>query len=155
MKRYSLAEFLSAALGITVLALTLILSTACASGGTVSLPPQLTDTMREACTFYQKSRPSIVAYRAWAQEHWNDQVTLPDGTVGPLIPADAKDLLLELDSYLPKLDNAGRLVCLVAEGGLPPSENTAVSGSVDWDRVLSTTMRVATIALELKAQGAF
>lgn len=143
MKRIILATLIALAIG---------LSTGCAS---VGLPPQLTDTMREACEFYQKSRPSIVAYRAWAEEHWNDQVTLPDGTVGSLIPHEAKDLLLELDGYLPKLDNAGRLVCLVSQGGLPQGEHEAVSGSVDWDRVLSTTMRVATIALELKAQGAF
>ena len=145
MKRFSLAALVA----ITLLS---SLATGCAS---TSLPPQLTDTMREACQFYEKARPSIVAYRAWAEGHWNDQVTLPDGTVGPLIPADAKDLLLELDSYLPKLDNAGRLVCLVAAGSLPPGEQSAVSGAVDWDRVLSTTMRVATLALELKAGGAF
>lgn len=135
-----------------LLALALLSSLGC---GSMSLPPQLTDTMREACEFYQKSRPPIVQYRAWAEEHWNDQVTLPDGSVGSLIPAEAKDLLLELDAYLPKLDSAGRLVCLVSQGGLPPGEHAAVSGAVDWDRVLSTTMRVAAIALELKAQGAF
>lgn len=143
MKRFILAA---------LVAMAVALSTGCASTG---LPPQLTDTMSEACAFYQKARPAISQYREWARVHWNDTITAPDGSVVPIIPHEAKDLLLELDGYLPKLDDAGRLVCLVAEGVLPGNEQAAVSGSVDWDRVLSTTMKVATLALELKAQGAF
>jgi len=134
---------------ILVLAVTL---SGCGTG--MNLPPQLKDTMAQACEFYQKAKPSIVAYRNWAHEHWNDLVTMPDGSTGPLIPHEAKAILTELDSYLPALDNAGQLVCLVAsDSGLPQPEQQSIGRSIDWDRVLSVTIKAATLAVQLKAQG--
>lgn len=65
----------------------------------VSIPQQIPETMRAACDLYTKIKPLYLKARAWAAAHW-DQV-----------PEDIKPVLIELDSYGPKLDNAGQLLC--------------------------------------------
>ena len=116
--------------------------------GCGSMPRDLTNTINEACAFYQESKPAITAYVQWAQDHWDDEITLPDGRVVALIPDDQKALLLEIYAYLPKLDAAGQTICAVAY----PSD-LVKPGHVDWDRVLSVTLKVAGAAAKLHAQG--
>lgn len=136
-------------LSFTLVALLSIAALACASGAGV--PAQLSETVTEACTFYQKVKPLVLEYREWATQNWNAEITLPDGQRVPVIPADQKELLRELDSYLPKLDTAGQQICLVAEAS--DLRRAAKSAAVDWDRVLSVTLKVATTAAQLKAEG--
>lgn len=135
---------------ITVLLLAVLVGlsvTGCASSG---VQTELSETVVEACDFYQKARPHVVAYRAWAVEHWDDQVEIAHGVAVPVIPAEQKELLRELDSYLPRLEKVGETVCAVAAG-----VRSTATRQVDWDRALAVTLKVATTALELKASGAF
>lgn len=109
---------------------------------------ELTATITEACAFYQKARPHIVAYAEWAKANWDVKITR-DGTAVDLITPEQKTLLRELSGYLPKLDKAGDTICLLAGHNASSRDSPAV----DWDRVLAVTLKVATTAVQLKAQG--
>lgn len=110
---------------------------------------ELTETITEACGFYQKAKPHIVAYSEWAKANWEVTVTLPDGTTVDLITPEQKALLAELNVYLPKLDEAGGTICLLAGHNASSRDSPAVN----WDRVLAVTLKVATTAIQLKAEG--
>jgi hypothetical protein len=110
-------------------ALCLVILSACAS-----VPQQIPETMKRTCDLYQQVRPDVIKARAYAAEHWDQ------------IPEDAKPTLLKLDSYLPELDRAGAIVCAASIVAQP--------SSIKWDDVLSTVVKAAALAAELKAQGA-
>lgn len=98
-----------------------------------SVPNQIPETMREACTLYQSVRPEIVKAREFARINWN------------FIPPDVQATLLKIDAYLPELDRAGVTICAASQ----------VPGSVrvNWDDVLTTVVRAATFAADLKKKG--
>lgn len=146
---------------VALIAIISLVPMACASVPieTIGSAFALHDTAEQACAFYRKAKPSVVAYREWAKAHWNDTLTQPDGQTVALLNDDQKTLLLELDAYLPKLDKAGTQICHYVDSieepvRARPPRRTAAS-NVDWDRVLSVTLKVATTAVQLKAEGAF
>lgn len=109
----------------------------CASS---AIPVQLKDTIREACDLYQRAKPEILEWRQTAKDNWSD------------IPEDWKPILLKLDSYLPELDRAGQVICAASVA----AANDVVfrSGSkVNWDDVLATVIKAASIAANLKSGG--
>ena len=155
---------------LSVALLAVVLITGCAS---TTIPMQA--SAREACEFYREVRPSIISYRAWAAQNWDAVVYVPlDPHRSPVVlPADQfkalvrpneasdplplraiavisdeqKKLLLQIDAKLPQLEHAGVALCTVAY--------TANSREIDWDEVLAVTIKVASTAAQLKAQGAF
>lgn len=122
-----------------MLALCSILALSCAS----SLPTQLPSTMKEACSLYQTVRPEVVKLRQYAKDNW------------PAIPPDVQATLLTLDGYLPALDRAGVAVCGISgvittgEGGI----RGASTDGIQWDHVLSTVVKAAALAVDLKTKG--
>lgn len=109
---------------------------------------KLDKAVKAACDFYQAERPRIVVYRAWALEHWDETLSLADGSTVPLIPAKTKELLVEFDGYLPFLDKTGVLICDLAAG------SPVADGKIEWDRALVVLIRLAELAVESGAGGA-
>jgi len=134
-------------LSVLFLVVALMLTTACASTGP---PAEVGETLAAACDFYTDARPNVVAYRTWAIAHWDDQVTLEDGTATPLIPDRQKTLLLDLDEHLPKLDEVGRTICRFRD----VAAMARASPGFDWSLFITTTLRFATVAAQLRADGA-
>lgn len=104
--------------------------------GCASVPKEIPETMRQACALYTELKPQIIAAREFAHTSWNH------------IPEEWKPTLLKLDGYLPELDRAGKAVC-AASGAVAP----LAGGRVDWDDVLSTVIKAAGMAAELRAKG--
>jgi hypothetical protein len=115
---------------------TLLAFLAVGSFGCASIPSQIPGTMTQACSLYQQVRPDVVKLRAYAVSNW------------AAIPPDAQETLKKLDSYLPELDRAGEMVCAISSGGLVES-----SHSIQWDDVLSTVVKAAALAADMKRQG--
>lgn len=119
---------------LTVWALLALLAlglSACAS-----LPTKLPETMTQACSLYQQVRPDVIKLRAYAVTNWD------------AIPPDAQETLKRLDSYLPELDRAGEMVCAISGGG-----TVQASRSIQWDDVLATVVKAASLAADMKRQG--
>lgn len=116
-------------LGVLLLCLTAV---SCSS-----LPAQIPETMKEACSLYQNVRPDVLKAREYAKTHWN------------FIPSEMQEVLLKIDAYLPELDRAGVTICaasdLIARGQKP--------SRVNWDDVLSTVVKAAAFAADLKGRG--
>ncbi len=117
-----------------------------ASGGcrSLDLPQQIPDAMKSACSIYSKSKPLVIQFRTFAIAHWNDKRA--DGS--DVIPAEIKATLLELDGYLPELDRAGQAICFASEGLAIPDGK-----SIDWNKALDVTLKVAGAALDAKQKG--
>jgi hypothetical protein len=119
----------------------------CASAGK-SIPQQIPDALTEACNVYTKAKPLVIQARDYAKAHWNEKVP---GSDKDLIPADVKQVLQELDTYLPELDKAGLALCAASEG---LNAFTAAPGSkVDWNQVLTVVLKGAALAIDMKSKG--
>jgi hypothetical protein len=128
-------------LSITTLVLCLVAGVVlggCASG--TALPQQIPQTMKAACDLYVKSRPDVLKLREYAKANWAS------------IPPDVQQLLAKLDGYLPELDRAGTLLC--AASASLDSIYLGEKKKISWDDVLSTVVRGAALAIELKQKGA-
>jgi hypothetical protein len=110
----------------------------CATGK--ALPEQIPQTMKAACDLYVKAKPDVLKLREYAKANW------------PSIPPDVQQLLAKLDGYLPELDRAGTLLC-AASSSLEVLQLGAKQ-KINWDDVLSTVVRGAALAIELKQKGA-
>ncbi len=117
-----------------VLPIACLLMLACASR---PLPKQIPETMRAACDLYTQAKPDVLRAREYAKAHWET------------IPEEWKPTLRKLDSYLPRLDEAGQMICAAAAA----VDVFNADKRVDWDDVLSTVLRAVSIAAELKAKG--
>lgn len=140
---------------IALLAIACFALGACAtSSAAPTITAQIPNTISEACSFYRTVKPQVVTYVQWASLNWERKVP---GTEHPVVPDLQKVLLLELKEALPKLDRLGADVCALndALGAINEGKKIARGGSVDWDAVLSTVLKVASTAAQLKAQGAF
>lgn len=93
--------------------------------------------MKQACALYQSVRPDVVKAREYAKTNWN------------FIPPDIQQTLLKIDKYLPELDKAGVTIC-AASAAFPGAR---VAPKVNWDEVLSTVVKAASFAADLKHQG--
>jgi hypothetical protein len=128
-------------LSITTLILCLVAGVilgGCASG--TALPQQIPQTMKAACDLYVKARPDVMKLREYAKANW------------PSIPPDVQQLLAKLDGYLPEIDRAGTLLC--AASSTVDSLHIGEQRKINWDDVLSTVVRGAALAIELKQKGA-
>lgn len=94
---------------------------------------KLGDTAVEACDLYRAVRPDVVAFKAYATANWDS------------IPPDQQTILLDLNQYLPALDNAGQVVCAFAAGG--------GGVKIEWDEVLSVVLKAVGTAVQLQAKG--
>jgi hypothetical protein len=119
------------------LSVVLTLAALLALTGCASLPDQLPETMKQACSLYQIVKPEVLRLRAYARDNWT------------AIPPDVQVTLTKLNGYLPELDRAGQLIC--AASGVAGSRID--TSNVQWDDVLSTVVKVAGTAAELKAKG--
>jgi hypothetical protein len=130
---------------IVTLALMAALCLSCASAPQPSVITSIPQTIKEACDFYTKVKPQVVAYVQWAAANWSK------------IPDDQKVLLLDLKAALPKLDSVGVNVCAISDAlsAIEEGKKIRTPAGVDWDAVLSTVLKVAATAAQLKAQGAF
>lgn len=135
-----------------LVAVLVVFAFSCASWRGSPVVTELTETIHEACDFYEDARPVVLEYRQWAKDNWDVTVVTDDGQTIPLISPRQKKLLAELDTYLPKLDGFGSDVCLASE---TIATARASPPRVNWDNVLSTLMKVASTAIQLKADGAF
>ena len=119
----------------------------CATAGK-SLPKQIPDALNAACDVYSKAKPEVIKARDFAKAHWNDKVP---GSDKDLIPPDVKQILQQLDTYLPELDKAGLALCAASEG--LNAFSAAPGSKVDWNEVLTVVLKGASIALDMKAKG--
>jgi hypothetical protein len=110
----------------------------CATGK--SLPAQIPETMKAACDLYVKAKPDVLKLREYAKSNWAS------------IPPDVQQLLAKLDAYLPELDRAGTLLCAASTS--LETLNVGEKQKINWDDVLSTVVRGAALAIELKQRGA-
>lgn len=131
------------------IALLAIFLTSCSS--TSIVPPQLTETAKSVCNLYENAKPKVIALREWAKLNWDAKVP---GTDTPVIPSNVKATLKEFDSYLPEIDAAGKLICSFT-GNTPTPEQSALRQkikNVDWDKVLSATVKVVDLAVQYQAK---
>jgi hypothetical protein len=110
----------------------------CATGK--GLPAQIPQTISSACTLYTQAKPDVLKAREYAKENWAS------------IPPDVQQLLAKLDAYLPELDRAGTLLCAASTS--LETLNVSDGHKINWDDVLSTVVRGAALAIELKQKGA-
>ncbi len=120
-----------------VMLLAVVFLAACAS-----TPMNLPETMKEACELYKHVRPQVIEFREWAKANWDT------------LPRDQQKLLLQLDEYLPQLDNAGTFICAVSVPTSDAKLRAKLSG-VDWDKVLAVVAKSASVAMQMKKAGAF
>ena len=107
-----------------------------------SIPTRLPETMKEACALYQSTKPEVLRLRAYARDNW------------AAIPPNVQETLLKLDGYLPALDRAGIAICAISGAVQVGGESRGTSSrSIDWDDVLSTVVKAATLAADLKTKG--
>ncbi len=124
-----------------------------------AIAKSLPQTIDQACKFAKETRPQVIEYRNWAITNWDGKVP---GTDVPIIPDIQKQLLLKLNAHLDELDKLGVDVCAIDAVLKAAAEGKGVAGdlagglkSINWDKVLSAVLKVATTAAQLKAQGAF
>lgn len=127
-----------------ILALIAALCISCASTNSTVIT-QIPKTVKEACDFYQKTKPIIVRYVQWAVNHWDE------------LSPEQQGLLRELHTYLAVLDGLGIDVCAISDAldAIQSGKKIVTKGNVDWDAVLSTLLKIAGTAAQMKAQGAF
>lgn len=120
-----------------LLIMVLLTSIGCAS--TKDSISEVVEPLGEVCEIYEVLRPQVVAWKAWAIEH-RDQ-----------LPAEQFELLVEINGYLPKLDQAGKDVCAVSNG----LDLIGASGARDeWDKALSAVLRAASIFYDVRSGAA-
>lgn len=129
---------------LIILALIAALCLACA-GTQPTVITQIPKTVGEACDFYRNTKPMVVAYVQYRSANWETT------------PEVEKALLLQLRDQLPMLDELGQDVCAISDAlsAIEEGRQIVTGGNVDWDSVLSTVLKVASTAAQLKAQGAF
>jgi hypothetical protein len=131
--------------GTSIITLVLCLVAGVVLGGCATtgkaLPEQIPQTMKAACDLYVKAKPDVIKLREYAKSNW------------AAIPPDVQQLLAKLDAYLPELDRAGTLLC-AADASIEALQ-VGNAKKVNWDEVLSTVVRGAALAIELKQKGAF
>lgn len=88
----------------------------------------------ELCEIYQTVRPDVVEGR--------DIIKASFDQFSP----EAQETFRRIDEELPKIDNAGQLVCEVARLG-------GSGRGVDWNAVTSAVIKGVSLAARLRAEG--
>lgn len=118
--------------------LVLVLGAGCVSSSSAPNGPtaqDLSNTLRAACDLYTSVKPQVMAAKKWSQDHWAS------------VPEDIKPTLLELDGYLPALDQGGLAICDGSEQVLH------LHHEVDWDKIVTALIKTVNFAIKLKQQG--
>jgi hypothetical protein len=128
---------------LTILAVLVILTqTACPATTTTGLNPQLQPWFEFACDTYEEVRPVIVALLDAAEAN-------PE-----LVPEKYRPEVKKFrEDTGPRLDRGVRLLCAARAGEPVGPALTAEKRGVDWNAIALTTAKVATIGLQLYAQG--
>lgn len=109
---------------------------------TTGLDPKLQPWFEFACDTYEEVRPVIVALL--------DATATNPEIVPERYRADLKKFREETG---PRLDQGVRLLCAARGGESVDHALVAAKRGIDWNAVALTTARVATIGLQLYAQG--
>lgn len=128
---------------LTILAVLCILTlTACPAATTTGLNPALQPWYEFACDTYEEVRPVIIALLDAAEAN-------PE-----IVPEKYRAEVTKFrEDTGPRLDRGVRLLCAARAGQPVGPALTAEKRGVDWNAVALTTAKVATIGLQLYAQG--
>lgn len=129
---------------LTTWAITLLLIASLTSCGTATavINPQLQSWLEFACDTYEEARPVIVALLDAAEAN-------PE-----LVSEKYRDDVKKFrEETAPKLDRGLKVLCSARAGEPVEHLLTAERRGVDWNAVALTTARVATVGLQLWAQG--
>lgn len=120
----------------------LIITSACTTAGTVQVSPQLKDWYTYACDTYRQARPAVVALLDAEAAH-------PE-----LIPLEYRAAVEHFRTETaPKIDHSLYVLCSVDAGEIAQQVITQDKAKIDWNAVALETARIASLALQMRANG--